>query len=118
MTRGGKFLGTSCVIVGVLLLVGFLVVAQPKDPVTVHVSSPDGTWSVMLFGMKFEDTGFRECSYEMYVNLLDSEGRVVGSKIVGFAPDLASAERDFAISFESNDVVRIGKKSFKKDDLR
>jgi len=118
MTRGGATLRNTCVIAFVVVLVGFLIVAQPKYPAHVRVASPDGTWSVLVFGSKREDTGIGVCSYDMQVNLIDSEGRVIGSRSVGFAPDLASAEKDFGVVFESNEVVRIGDRKYKKDDLR
>lgn len=102
----------------VVIVVGYLIVGMPTYPATVRVVCPDGTWSVLVFGSKREDTGFRECSFDMYVNLLDSEGRVEGCRRVGFAPDLAAAERDFTVAFETNEVVRIGSRTFKKENLR
>src|SRR5262245_29353071 len=100
MTRGGKILRNGCVIGLVILLVGFLIVAHPKYPATAKAASPDGTWSVLVFASKREDTGIGQCSYDMHVNLLDSEGRVLSCKRIGFAQDLASAERDYAVTFE------------------
>lgn len=118
MTRVGKILREYWVIVFVFLLVGYVIVFRPKFPAHVQAASPDGSWSVLLFASKYADTGIAQCSYEMNVNLLDSKGRVLGCKRVGFASDLASAERDFAVTFESNEVVRIGHKRFKKEDLK
>ena len=81
-------------------------VLREESPILSRASSPDGTWSVVVRG-NWHMSG----SYEIVVEVRDAQDRVVptGSFVVGIAPDRAAAERDYAVTFESNEVAHVGR---------
>jgi hypothetical protein len=108
---------TASAVIAVMLLVAFVVYASPERPTPIQVVSPDGTWSIVVFGSTFETTGFQEATYQMYVNVQDAEGNVAASVAIGMAKNRIAAEQDFPIVFENNEVAQIGTvKRIKKSD--
>jgi hypothetical protein len=106
MSRRGKI----AVGAGALFLaVGSFVIWRTltaESPELSRATSPDGTWSVAVEGNR-QLSG----SYEIVVKIYDAQGQVVpnGSFVVGMAGNRADAERDYAVTFEGNEVARVGK---------
>ena len=108
----------AVVAAGVVLLVAVVIISIPPNPPPMRAVSPDGSWAVEVFGSHFETTGFREGRYEMYAVVYDAQGRAAESRRVGMAENLASAERDFRVTFDDNDTARVGHaRTFRKADF-
>jgi hypothetical protein len=106
MTRRVKVLIAVGGVAAVILAFVAWRVLTAESPVLSRASSPDGTWSVAVLG-NWQPSG----SHEIVVEVRDAQGRVApnGAFVVGIAPDGAAAERDYAVTFESDEVARVGR---------
>jgi hypothetical protein len=82
-----------------------------ESPELSRATSPDGTWSVAVYGNRLWSG-----SYEIVVRIYDAQGQVVpnGAFVIGIAGTRADVERDYAVTFESNEVARAGKRKIEK----
>jgi hypothetical protein len=95
------------ILVCVVSIVVALVITRRSPQLISEAKSPDDTWSIAVIA-KPRFGG----SYDIVANVKDADSKVVrnGAFVIGLTSDLESAREVFAITFDSNDLARIGER--------
>jgi hypothetical protein len=103
-------------VAGALLLLGTTgaLLLTPGQPQTIsEATSPDKTWSVAVIARP----RFLGSSYDIVVEVRDSQGKHMNGHVVDLTHDLEAARKARAVSFVDNNTAMVGNRKIEKPDF-